>query len=169
MQKVLFPEPLFPKTFGGIAPLKQQSNPAFFDMAETAERQRSRRGSRRQGEPAAGYSFRPLKVRAGGKNNALFCGRLPRKKGLLPRLVLCRFCVFILPHQKNAKWWCFTQPFRRKNLWKRVRERTFPERFFPLTLPLNSLLFSSAFRPGRRGSVFYIRRGTRRVFFRSAV
>lgn len=165
MQKVLFPEPLFPKTFGGITPLKQQSNPIFFEIAE---RQRSRRGSRRQGEPAAGFSFHPL---ADGKKNALFCGRSPHKKRAAAALcsLPCSPLAIYPSISKNAKWRCFAQPFRRKNLWKRVRERTFPERFFPLTLPLNISTFPAVFRPVRRGSVFYIRRGTRRVFFRSAV
>ena len=148
-----FPRTPFSKNFWRDCSAETAEQSRFFlTWQRPQKRQRTRRGSRRQGEPAAGYSFRPLKARAGGKNNALFCGAFAT--------------------QKRAAAAPCPLPFRRKNLWKSVRERTFPERFFPLThpltLPLNISTFPAFFRPGRRGSVFYIRRGTRRVFFRSA-
>ena len=147
MQKVLFPEPLFPKTFGGIAPLKQQSNPTFFDMAETAERQKTRRGSRRQGEPAAGYSLRPLKVRAGGKNNALFCGGVRHAKKGCCRALSSAVPAFLSFHiKKHAKWRCFAQPFRRKDLWKSVRGA----QWAPFIMPLSFVNLLASFFPHQK-------------------
>ena len=91
MQKVLFPEPLFPKTFGGIAPLKQQSNPTFFEIAEG---QWSRRGSRSLHYPlACVIIFLPLKkLRNGGALHRRFaiklfgigCGKEPFLNAMFP-------------------------------------------------------------------------------------